>query len=302
MAQEVRELYKYIVFNGVPFSEFFAGDFTMLDKTLSQYYGIAGGGANHMQFAMVPTTKRGGILTTGAFMAVNAHMDRTSPIKRSAHMREDMLCQVIPPPPSSGLGADRTVNQAKVDALMPSGTLTTTQFYEIQTDHPACDGCHKHIINPAFGMDDFDNVGLPLKVLANGDVVQKGLGDAGKTDVPIAWIKKGRLNGPDSLADAEADGVNGTGIAFQGAKDLSKKLADIPSVNSCLVEKTFRYSAGYALVAASQTAEEKPLTAEQKAQYTCVAEHLETELVENNGSPKAMLKALGMSDVVRFRR
>lgn len=92
------------------------------------------------------------------------------------------------------------------------------------------------------------------------------------------------------------------GLQFQGAKDLGQKVADAPVVSNCLVEKSFRYSTGYSLKAGSQTAEEKPLTAEQRSQYSCLAEELATEMATNGDSPKAMLKAMGMSDVIRFRR
>lgn len=315
MAQEVREIYKEVFYNeSVPFEEIYAGSFTMLDRTLSEYYGMPGGGSGHMRFAKVDTagTPRGGVIASGAFMASNAHMDRTSPILRAVHFRQDVLCQAIPLPPAFGDSDARDAAVERAKQLETTGELTTTEFYDIQTNVPgtACAACHKSIINPLFAMDDFDNVGLP-RTTVGGEFVQKGLGENGKANVPIDMVNAGgnlfaaSLAGVVSAEQADADNATGNGISFKGAKNLGQVIVenDLPGVDACLVQKSFRFAAGYPLNAAYlEPSAGETLTAQEKDHFLCVSEQLESELNQNNSSPRAMLKALGMSDVIRFRR
>src|SRR5690606_30273401 len=263
-------------------------------------------------------SKRGGVLASGAFMTVNAHAGRTSPIKRAVHIRQDLLCQNIPLPTSfvddTGL-RDKAAADAQV--ALEAGNLTTTQFYDMQTSvvGTPCWQCHNAIINPLFGVDDFDHLGMPRSVV-NGKVVQKALdlnGDEARSNnVEIPMVNNGgRLFGANGVGtvgfyevNAEKDGGS-PGLPFSGSKDLGKVLVanDLPGVNACLIQKSFRFATGYALSRQFQDdTMETALTAQQQGQLACVANSLESSLVASNGNPRAMLKELGMSNLIRFRR
>jgi polyisoprenoid-binding protein YceI len=320
MAQEIREIYKYAFYNNLPFTDIYTGDFTMLNSTLSSYYGIQGGGTSAADWRMVNTanTKRGGVLASGAFMTVNAHAGRTSPIKRAVHVRQDMLCQNIPLPASfvdtTGL-RDQAARDAQV--ALEAGNLTTTRFYDMQTAVPGtpCAQCHNAIINPLFAVDDFDHLGMP-RALSNGKVVQKALdlnGDEARTNlVEIPMVNNGgRLFGANGVGTVGFNEVNNEkdtgspGIAFTGSKDLGKVMVanDLPGVDACLIQKSFRFATGYSLSREFQDDTlETALSTQQQSQLACVNDALKTRLNASNGNPRAMLKELGMSNVIRFRR
>lgn len=311
MAQEIRELYKHVFYDeSVPYKSLFSADYTMLNKTLSDFYGLPG--ATGDEFVKVSTegTKRGGVIASGAFMALYAHDDRSSPIKRAVHVRQDMLCQSIPQPGALD-GDDRKAAQELAQAKEAEGTLTTTEFYDIQTNVPGtgCAVCHNAVINPLFAIDDFDNVGLPRKEVG-GLVVQKGLGSTGQADIPIDMVNDGGylyLGGVVGGIDTqEADRAKdaGDGVFFKGAKQLSKALVDneLPGIDACLVQKSYRFALGSPMASADVDSRfEASLSAEEKGHLLCVQDQLQGALGAQN-NPRAMLKKLSMSDVIRFRR
>ncbi len=320
MAQEIREVYKYAFYNNLPFTDIYTGDYTMLNSTLSSYYGVSGGGTSTTDWRMVNTanSKRGGVLSSGAFMTLYAHAGRTSPIKRAVHVRQDMLCQNIPLPTSfedkTGL---RDKAAADAQKALEAGNLTTTQFYDMQTavEGTPCYQCHNAIINPLFGIDDFDNVGMPRSVV-NGKVVQKAMdlngNEARTNNVEINMVNNGgRLfgaNGVGTVGFAEVNNEKDTGspgLPFNGSKDLGRIMVanNLPGVNACLIQKSFRFATGYSLSREFQDdTAEKALTTQQQSQLACINDSLKTKLSGSNGNPRAMLKELGMSNVIRFRR
>lgn len=305
MAEEVRQLYSYYFYGNEPFSGFYQGDVAMLDKTLSDYYNVPGGGGSHMDFQPVNTTnsnQRGGILTTGAFMVVNSHDDRTSPIHRAVHVRQDMLCHKIPLPTAGDLQQERDAAIARAQQREAEGDLSTWEFYNIQTNYlpgtddpttDACETCHREIINPLAVMEDYDNIG-------KFRTSQKGLGPNGVDNVAIHTT--GTLYGVNGVLSSDLNDPNQQIPLTGGSKGLSKVLATIDGVNDCLVDKSFRFSTGVPISSESQVVGEDPLTTEQQEHFVCVAENLRSEMDAAGGSPLMMLKALGESDVIRFRK
>ncbi|MEY4588510.1 MAG: hypothetical protein RL497_586 [Pseudomonadota bacterium] len=319
MAQEIRELYKYVFYTpNTQFKSIYTGDFTLLDSVLSSYYGLPGGGASPMVFAKVDTanSRRGGVLASGAYMASNAAMNRTSPIFRAVHMRQDMLCQSIALPSNLNDTAARDEAQKKVDALLAAGNLTTAEFYNIQTTVPgsSCSTCHDAIINPLFAVDDFDHVGLPRKQ-SGGLIVQKAfmgdVGETGRDGVPIPQVNQGgRLYSANAVGvlgafEANQEQRNGGGLTFSGSKDLGKKMvaAGLKGLDACLFEKTARFALGHSLNPAYEEAGlEKLLTPLQKSHMSCVNNAMEAAYNNGNGSARAAMKALGLSDAIRYRK
>jgi hypothetical protein len=292
----------------------------MLNSTLSQFYGIPGGGANINDFRMVNTaaSARGGVLASGAFMTVNAHEGRTAPIKRAVHFRQDMLCQNIPLPSSfiDTTGA-RDKAALKAQQMLETGTMTSTSFYDVQTnvDGTPCSECHRAIINPLFSLDNFDNVGL-VRATQNGTVVQKALdllgNENGANIVPVPMVNNGgKLYGANAVGTVSFLDVNGErdsgspGLGFVGAKGLAKTIVanNLPGVDACMINKSYRYATGYALSRTFQDDNlEKALTTQQQSHFACVEQGLKTKLAASNRNPRAMLKEIGMSNVTRFRR
>lgn len=321
MMQEIREMYKHVFYNG-DFPSMYYGDFTYLNKALSEFYGIAGGGSTNSDFRYVDTsaTLRGGVIASGAFMAYNAHMDYTSPVQRSAHFRQDVLCQSIPLPVNLEDSEEREAAAQFVKSRVEAGDITTADYYDIQTNIPgsSCASCHNAIINPLFGMDDFDNVGR-LRPRINGDVVQDGLVfvnnvavPQGDSNLPISQVNEGSylyaydvvgsLSGPR----ADAAKVAGDGLFFTGAKDLGKAIVEneLPGVSACLIEKSTRFALGYTLSKEFLQPSENGfygINGAQEGEFACIQSELQGAYSASK-SPRDVLKAIVMSDAFRFRK
>jgi hypothetical protein len=282
MAQEVREVFKNVFYDSAAtFSELYDANYTFANKELADYYGISG--PTSSSFVKVSNLeKRGGITTTGAFLVANAHPDRSSPIQRAVRVRELMLCQHIDPPPMN-LTADRSALQMKVEELNKAGTLTTRQFYEINTDHSSCAGCHAKIINPLFGTEDFDQMGLWRNF------------ELGATGNSLNVDNAGVLIGIDNLNDGQS-------LNFNGAKGLGKAIAKLDVTKACFVEKSFRFLISRPYAAASRDENEPLLTDAEQADYKCVASQAKAAMTSNNNSPRAVFTKLGTSDLLRYRK
>ena len=326
MAQEIREIFKESFYSDGDFLDIYRGSYTMLDKTLSDYYGIPGGGSSHMNFQRVDMSDsdRGGVFASGGFMATYAALEQTSPIKRSVHFRQEMLCQNIPPPTS--LGADNIDREEKLEAanVIRDGAVGSEgEYYAVLTSPAACDACHKLIINPLFAADDFDRFGR-LHERRDGEVFQTAMtyfvrvlddhghdiyeskfGEASVNAVAVnqgGYLYGGYGVGPlgsSAIDDAE----NATGIAFKGAKNLSQLVAEknLPGLAACLVDRSSRLAFGEPL-------DERLLeanisrTVDQKLNFNCVKSDVTQTYEASGNSARAVFKSLAMSDALLFRK
>jgi hypothetical protein len=295
MLEEVRTHFLHVFYDeAVPYSEFFGGDYTFLNATLAEFYGIAGSFGDGFQKTMVEG--RGGPLASGAFMTINAHADRTAPILRAVRSRQTALCHYIDPPNSPIAGDDidaqRAAAQEQVTAREAAeGALSSRDFYFLYTDGiDACAGCHAEIINPHFGMEDFDNIGR-LRPSAGAGLVTETV-----HEVAVEVSTRGTLHGVASTSDP-------TTIEYEGTKDLSNQIADTRAVSECLARKAFRFFTDSTYVDRDLDADHREeITAEQRSAYSCVASRMLDAYDTHNQSPRAMFIELATDSMLLFRR
>ena len=295
MLEEVRRHFEHVFYDpSVPFSEFYGGQYSFLNQTLAQFYDVSGNFTE--AFVQTEVSRRGGPLASGAFMAINAHVERTAPILRAVHAREAALCHYIDPPnsPIAGENIDeqRAAAQMRVaEREQQEGILSSRDFYFLFTDGiDACAGCHEKIINPMFGMEDFDNAGR-LRAQAGAEAVLENL-NGEQVAVPIS----GTLFGVSSTSDP-------TRIDYTGAKDFSNKIAQTEAVDACLTRKAFRFMTGLTYVDRDlDTAQQETLSAEQRASYSCLASRMLDAFDQNNKSPRAMAIELATDSLLMLRR
>jgi hypothetical protein len=150
--------------------------------------------------------ERGGVLTHAGFLAMHAHTNQTSPVHRGVLVRENLLCQKLPPPPEN---VDNVAPE-------PDPSLTTRERFAVHTQDPACAQCHKLIDGIGFGFERYDALGVYR---------------ATENDKPID--ASGQM-----VAVEEGD------VSFDGALELGALLAQSPTVHQCLVRQWFRYAFG----------------------------------------------------------
>lgn len=294
MLEEVRTHFLHVFYGEAPYSEFFGGDYTFLNATLAEFYGVGGGFGDSFQKTVVEG--RGGPIASGAFMTLNAHADRTAPILRAVRSRQTALCHYIDPPNSPIAGDDIDAQRAAAQERVTSreaaeGALSSRDFYFLYTDGiDACSGCHAEIINPHFGMEDFDNIGRLRQSAGAGLVTETVRGM--EVEVSIA----GTLHGVASTSEPST-------IEYAGAKDLSNQIADTRAVSECLARKAFRFFTDATYVDRDLDADHREeLTVEQRSAYSCVASRALDAYDAQNQSPRAMFIELATDGMLLFRR
>jgi Protein of unknown function (DUF1592)/Protein of unknown function (DUF1588)/Protein of unknown function (DUF1595)/Protein of unknown function (DUF1587)/Protein of unknown function (DUF1585) len=192
---------------------------------------------------------RAGILTQPGLMSLLAHADQSAPVQRGKFVREQLLCYQLPPPPPD---VDTTPPDPDVNA-------TTRERFRQHSADARCASCHRLLDNVGFGLEAFDHLGRfradenGIPIDATGNVMDSG--------------------------DPTLDG------AFDGALELSSRLAASPQVAACLATQWFRYSMG---------------RAEQEADV-CSLEQVKADFASSGGDFRELLIALATTDAFRFR-
>ncbi|MEJ2415737.1 MAG: DUF1592 domain-containing protein [Exilibacterium sp.] len=286
MAQEVREVFNHVVLDeGEPFGALYDGDFTFANSALADFYGIGNVSGSEMQ-KVSDVTSRAGLVTSGAFLAVHAHEQDTSPIVRAAYLRRRFLCQDVPLPPTGvSLNVDfdalrqDAVNEWEAYLAAHNGLATSRRKYEFQTSAGVCQTCHAEMLNPlGGGFEDFDAVGLPQIQDYNGLTIDS----------------QGVMYGVSSLHD-------GNTISFNGAKELAHQIANLDATRQCFVDTAFRMAMGTGSKLLDQTMDIK-LSDSEVASYTCEVQKLDEQMKSSGNSPFELLRALGTMDSVRYRK
>ncbi len=287
MAMEVKEIFNHVVLDeGEPFTSLFDGNFIFANEILADFYGLGGVSGSGMQ-KISNVSSRAGLITSGAFLTVNAHEQDTAPILRAVRLRTRFLCHNVPLPPTGVSLSGDDFDEARQEAIEAweayleenGGKATSRKKYEFQTSADLCMNCHEEMINPlGFGFEDFDAVGLPQSV------------DYNNLDVEY----DGTLYGVNKVNGAES-------IAFEGAKQLAHELAGLDITRQCFIDNIFRLAMGTGSGYIDRTIEIN-LSDSEKERYGCEVEALDKQMKASDYSTRALLKAIGSMDSVRYRK
>lgn len=154
MRTEVKLLVDDVVFNrDADVREILRTRRTFVNRDLAALYDVEADGATAITFVPVEFPDEGpraGLLTLGAFLAMNAHPTETSPTLRGKYVRERLLCDLVPPPPP---GVPTTIPE-------PGATpLTLRERLEQHRSRPDCASCHDVIDPPGYLFEGFDSIG-----------------------------------------------------------------------------------------------------------------------------------------------
>jgi hypothetical protein len=219
-----------------------------VDSALNEFYGFGAQVADG-EMVTVEDPNRAGLLTQPALMALLAHSNQSAPVQRGLFVREQVLCHELPPPPPD-------VDTTPPD---PSPNATTRERFREHSANERCATCHKLLEGIGFALENFDQLGR-FRTEENGIPVDASGNLVGTTDVNI----------------------EGT---FNGALELSERLATSPQVENCLATQWFRYGMG---------------RAEDKTD-TCSLDQVKAAFSASGGDFKALLVALTATDVFRYR-
>jgi len=188
---------------------FFTAPYSFVNADLAKFYGLSPpSGTGFVKIDLDPA-QRAGVLTQSALLALHAKPNQTSPVHRGKFVREQFLCQELPPPP-----ANLVIVPPDLD---PS--LTTRERFAAHSADPSCAQCHRLMDPVGLGFEHYDPLGRwrdkegTLEIDASGEVV-----------------------GTNTALDG----------TFDGAVELAQKLASSATVRECMVKQWFRYANGRA--------------------------------------------------------
>ena len=221
-----------------------------VNRTMAGIYGVEGP-ADDATFLEVdlPAGERAGVLTRVSTMASHAHAGNPSPPLRGVYVMTHLLCD---PPEAAPAGVDLSPPTAPPG----SGPMTNRQLFDERTARPACSRCHTQINGIGYGFEHYDERGVYLEL-----------------DESLPVDATGTLEGTD---------VDGP---YDGAIELSERMADSRTIEACATERFFRFAAGRA-----------PELAD-----TCVLGTLRARFHEAEGDMRELMVALITSPELRAR-
>jgi hypothetical protein len=210
MIDETARFTDYVIRRGDGLlSSLFTASYSIIDGPMLELYGVEPQeGHTPGEPIELDPSERSGILTQAAFLATHAHHDQTSPVHRGLFVRENILCQTIPPPPPDVIPTPPP----------PTPGTTVRERISLHQSEASCSGCHRMMDNIGLGFESYDASGVYRSEEASRPVDDTG-----------------ELIG---TGDATLDGP------FDGAIDLSRKLGESQVVQQCVTQQWFRFGLG----------------------------------------------------------
>ncbi len=222
MTEEARLFVSDLIWNDRDFMDAFSASYGYANADLASIYGVAAPEQDFARVEFPAQSERAGLLGQALFLALSAKPDDTSLTGRGLFVREQFLCQHVPPPP-----AGVNTNLAPSTEAHP---LTNRERMAEHASNQFCASCHSLIDPIGVGFEKFDAVG------ARRDQYQlifyAGHGEHQKPkSVNLTMDTKGYVAGiPDSN--------------FSSPRELGMILAKTPLCQQCMVKQYFRYITG----------------------------------------------------------
>jgi len=225
MTEEARQFIADLVWSDRDFMEAFTAKYGFVNADLAAIYGVPAPAQEFERTDFPLESERAGLLGQALFLALSAKPDDTSLTGRGLFVREQFLCQHVPPPP-----AGVNTNLAASTEAHPQ---TNRERMSEHVSNQFCATCHNLIDPIGFGFEKFDAVG------ARRDKYElrfySGYHGGGKRQPPktvnLTMDTNGWVAGiPDSH--------------FSSPRELGSVLAKTPQCQECMVKQYFRYTAG----------------------------------------------------------
>ncbi|MDQ6663069.1 MAG: DUF1592 domain-containing protein [Acidobacteriota bacterium] len=223
MAEEPRRLASDLVWSNGDFRKLFSADYTFVNSDLAALYQLPAPATEFGRVALPEKSGRAGIAGQALFLASTSKPEETSPTARGLFVREQFLCQEVPPPPPG-------VN-TNLPALTKARPKTNRERLASHTTNETCASCHSLIDPIGFGLEKYDAIGQRRENLKI--TFLPGHGDKGEKTETVEL-------------DLDSDGFI-AGIPnskFTTPRELGLVLAQSRQCQECIVKQLFRYAAG----------------------------------------------------------
>ncbi len=225
MTEEARQFISDLVWNDRNFMDAFTANYGFVNADLAAIYGVPAPAEEFARVTFPPESERSGLLGQALFLALSAKPEDTSITGRGLFVREQFLCQHVPPPP------------AGVNTNLAASTEAHPQTNrDRMSEHVAnkfCATCHNLIDPIGYGLEKFDAVGARRDKYEL--LFSSGYHGGGRRQPP----KK-----VDLVMDTQGWVAGIPNSNFSSPRELGLLLARTPQCQECMVKQYFRYIAG----------------------------------------------------------
>jgi hypothetical protein len=226
MTEESRRFIGDLVWSDRNFMEAFTAKYSFINSDLAAVYKVPPPARDFQRVELPPEAERAGLLGQASFLTLSSKPDDTAPTGRGLFIREQFLCQQVPPPPP---GVD--TNLPPVEESKP---VTNRERLAMHANVTMCAGCHNLIDPIGFGFEKFDAIGMRRekhKLLFYPNLTGVAARRAKPKEIELELDTKGSVAG---LPSSE----------FTSPRQLGELLARTPQCQECVVKQVFRYMSG----------------------------------------------------------
>jgi hypothetical protein len=226
MTEEARRFIGDLVWNDRNFMDAFTAKYSFINGDLAAVYKVPPPARDFERVEFPPETERAGLLGQALFLTLSSKPDDTGPTGRGLFVREQFLCQTVPPPPP---GVD--TNLPPVEEAKP---VTNRERMSMHATNQMCATCHNLIDPIGFGFEKFDAIGVhrdKQKLLFYPNLTGVAGRRAKPKEIELELDTKGWVAGIPSSE-------------FSTPRQLGELLAATPQCQECMVKQVFRYMAG----------------------------------------------------------
>jgi len=210
--QTLRTIVDHVVYRHGDYRDVFTTPNTFLTRDLAALYSVPlvdttapGQLQNWLPYTYQATDPRRGILAQASFTTLWSPSGRTSPTVRGKALRQNLLCQKVPPPPGN-------VSFKFVEDTTNPNLKTTRDRLTAHRSDAMCAGCHKLTDPLGLALENFDSAG-EFRTQENGVTIDAS----------------GEINGNK----------------FDGPLGLAQAVHDDPAATTCVAQRTFAFETGY---------------------------------------------------------
>lgn len=182
MFRETTAFFHHVLTESKNFLDLINSNYSFLNESLADYYGIDGVTGDEFQKVMLTSTNRGGFLGMGSVQAVTSLPTRTSPVLRGKWVLEEILGTSPPPPPPdvAELPEDESLHE----------DLGLKALLERHRSDPACQSCHEKMDPLGLGLENYDADGKWRESYGNTPIDPSGVLATGESFEGPAELKK----------------------------------------------------------------------------------------------------------------
>jgi hypothetical protein len=227
MTEEARRFIGDLVWNDRNFMQIFTASYSFINSDLAAVYKVEPPPHDFDRVEFPQEAERAGLLGQTLFLTLTSKPEGTAPTGRGLFIREQFLCEQVPPPPP-------TVN-ANLPPVEESRPVTNRERLATHTNNAMCAGCHNLIDPIGFGLEKFDAIGMRREK-------HKLLFYPVLEDMVAARTAKPKIVELDLDTNGVVAGLKDS--QFTSPRQLGELLARTSQCQECIVKQVFRYMAG----------------------------------------------------------